>query len=373
MLCFEQQTQLKVRLDMRNATIDIAKGIGILSVVLCHNWIAYNNHELYRVIYSFHMPLFFFISGIFFNPNSAFKPFVSNKFQGLLKPYFVVLLVLFLFNYFYNLVTKTAFDHTRYFFKLLYGSSSTLTWAPLWFLPHLFLVFIAGWFIHHYIFNRLPHNFYKVIFLSFMLLLGVLSLQTFWLAPIDPFGLNLILYNKNLLHGLPFDIDIMLVTLPFFLFGALSAKKMQSFQYKSIYTALALIIFIGLHYSYNYSIALHLRQYDNLIVSTLQIITGVYLVLSISSLCTKYQILSKVLSYLGQASLFILIFHYPIQRFIIFNMQYHLPQYKPQVALAAMVISIVCSVILWQITQNFNWLKMIFLPKKSLNVNVINT
>ena len=358
---------------MRNATIDISKGIGILSVVLCHNWIAYNNHELNRIIYSFHMPLFFFISGIFFNPNSAFKPFVANKFQSLLKPYFVVLLALFLFNYIFNLVTKTSFDNTRYFFKLLYGSSSTLNWAPLWFLPHLFLVFIAGWFVHHNIFRHLQHSFYKVIFLSIMLLVGILTIHTFWLAPIDPFGLNLILYNKNLLHGLPFDMDIILVTLPFFLFGALSAKKMQYFQFNIVYTALALVIFIGLHYNYNYSIALHLRQYDDFIVSTLQIITGVYLVLSISSLCAKYQILSKVLSYLGQASLFILIFHYPIQRFIIFNMQYHLPQFKPEVALAAMVISIVCSVMLWQITQNYNLLKTIFLPKKSINAKSMNT
>ena len=148
---------------------------------------------------------------------------------------------------------------------------------------------------------------------------------------------------------------------------------MQYFQFNIVYTALALIIFIGLHYNYNYSIALHLRQYDDLIVSTLQIITGVYLVLSIASLCAKYQILSKVLSYLGQASLFILIFHYPIQRFIIFNMQYHLPQFKPQVALAAMVISIICSIILWQVTQNYNWLKTIFLPQKSLNAKSIDT
>ena len=352
---------------MRNETIDIAKGIGILSVVLCHNWIAYNNRELYRVIYSFHMPLFFFISGIFFNPNSTFKFFVSNKFESLLKPYFVTLIGLFLFNYVLNLVTNTSFDAPRYFFKLLYGSSSTLNWAPLWFLPHLFLVFIVGWFIHHYIFRHFQHNFYKVIFISIMLLIGMLTIQTFWLTPLDPLGLNLILYNKNLLHGLPFDIDIIIVTLPFFLFGTLCDKKMKYFQFNIIYTALSLIIFIGLHYSYNYSIAFHLRQYDDFMVSTLQIITGIYLVFSIAKLCTKYKILSKVLSYLGQASLFILIFHYPIQRFIIFNIQYHLPQFKPHVALVAMLISIISSVILWQVTQNYSWLKMIFLPKKSFN------
>ncbi|MDR5790074.1 acyltransferase family protein [Caballeronia sp. LP003] len=52
-------------MDLRNRTIDAARGIGIVLVVLGHaiglpEW-------LFRVIYSCHMPLFFFLSGYLFN------------------------------------------------------------------------------------------------------------------------------------------------------------------------------------------------------------------------------------------------------------------------------------------------------------------
>jgi fucose 4-O-acetylase-like acetyltransferase len=61
----------------RNNTIDIARGAGIILVVLGHNWIITHNHgELYRIIFSFHMPLFFFLSGVVFKNNSSFGSFL---------------------------------------------------------------------------------------------------------------------------------------------------------------------------------------------------------------------------------------------------------------------------------------------------------
>lgn len=54
--------------------LDVAKGIGILLVVIAH--INYTP-SLITIIYSFHMPIFFFFSGMVFNRNkySDFKTF----------------------------------------------------------------------------------------------------------------------------------------------------------------------------------------------------------------------------------------------------------------------------------------------------------
>ena len=41
--------------------IDIAKGIGIMLMVLCHT--GFTNVPSIQIIYAFHMPLFFIISG----------------------------------------------------------------------------------------------------------------------------------------------------------------------------------------------------------------------------------------------------------------------------------------------------------------------
>ena len=47
----------------RNAYADYLKGIGIVLVVMGHCWIIPS--DLYKYIYSFHMPLFFMITGYF--------------------------------------------------------------------------------------------------------------------------------------------------------------------------------------------------------------------------------------------------------------------------------------------------------------------
>ncbi len=49
----------------RESKIDVAKGIGCLLVLLGHS--LYINKHLKNWIFSFHMPLFFFISGYLFN------------------------------------------------------------------------------------------------------------------------------------------------------------------------------------------------------------------------------------------------------------------------------------------------------------------
>ena len=54
-------------MEKRDSTIDIMKGIGIILVILGHA-IQNNYVPLNKVILSFHMPLFFFVSGMLFKP-----------------------------------------------------------------------------------------------------------------------------------------------------------------------------------------------------------------------------------------------------------------------------------------------------------------
>ncbi|MFD1318160.1 acyltransferase family protein [Loigolactobacillus zhaoyuanensis] len=68
--------------------IDIAKALGIIAVVIGH---AYPEHDtFYKVLYWWHMPLFFMIGGFFLRPLQfgQFKPFVQQKLWPLLREYF---------------------------------------------------------------------------------------------------------------------------------------------------------------------------------------------------------------------------------------------------------------------------------------------
>lgn len=60
--------------------IDIARGLGIAAVVLGHNWIVlHEKGELFRVIYSFHLPLFFFFLAYFLSRVWSGKDFCSPR------------------------------------------------------------------------------------------------------------------------------------------------------------------------------------------------------------------------------------------------------------------------------------------------------
>lgn len=123
--------------------IDCAKGVGILLVVLAHGWRGLIDngqmHWMYGLqavdyaIYSFHMPLFFFLSGL----TSSYLPkgrwaFLISKAKTVVYPYFLwsslVGLILIM-------VGKGANTHFTWVDFL------TLPWLPIqqfWFLQALF-------------------------------------------------------------------------------------------------------------------------------------------------------------------------------------------------------------------------------------------
>lgn len=64
--------------------VDSVKGIGMLLVIFGH----FMNSRIVDVIYIFHIPLFFIISGYLFNVNHGYRTFFESKFRGMLLPYF---------------------------------------------------------------------------------------------------------------------------------------------------------------------------------------------------------------------------------------------------------------------------------------------
>lgn len=78
----------------RIAWIDSAKGIAMILVFYGHlggsgdnPWFPYLEGSIW-VIYLFHMPLFFVLSGLTFNPNKPFKTFLWSRIRRLVIPYF---------------------------------------------------------------------------------------------------------------------------------------------------------------------------------------------------------------------------------------------------------------------------------------------
>lgn len=147
--------------------VDKAKGIGILLVIYGHN---YPFAESY--IYGFHMPLFFFISGMF-HPDKIDYNSIKKRFKSLIIPYFIWALLLYIFWVFlgrhYGNSVSNNLDPINNFIGIFYaqGGMQFMDWGiPLWFLPCLFLSFLLFGFITS-IKNRLIQYLILIFFIGF--------------------------------------------------------------------------------------------------------------------------------------------------------------------------------------------------------------
>lgn len=122
----------------RDITLDIAKGIGIILVVVGH---CINARTIPGVfVYAFHMPLFFFISGVCFNADRhpEFLPFLYKRVRQLLVPAIVFSLVLTALSA--PLMPGAGFQWKDLLWQGFPGA--------IWFLGVLFVAEILYWLIY---------------------------------------------------------------------------------------------------------------------------------------------------------------------------------------------------------------------------------
>jgi fucose 4-O-acetylase-like acetyltransferase len=135
--------------------VDVAKGIGIFLVVFGHNlgglresgilrddsWVAFTE----GYIYVFHMPLFFFLAGIFVagSARRTFQDYLINKASGIIYPYFLWSLAEVSVQIFASRYTNnhlSIFDLVK------------IAYQPIdqyWFLYAIFLMYLTYWLVSH--------------------------------------------------------------------------------------------------------------------------------------------------------------------------------------------------------------------------------
>lgn len=347
---------------MRNKTIDIAKGLGILLVVFGHSWIVlHEKGELFRVIFSFHMPLFFFLSGVFFKETESLRSLLRSKADSLLKPYFIVLGGVGIAQ-----IVSGKTSILLYVVGLLYSTGSTIAWVQLWFLPHLFAVFVFCWLTLKAFSSTVVRSKGVAILPGLFLVIGVLTLQLFWLKPMSDFGGPAVLFGKRaLLPGLPFSVDIILVSSAYLLAGYFASKYVQKLSFNAVHFCFASLIFIGLHYAFDETIDLNRRIYGDLVVSSAQAFAGIYIALSFSALLSSSRKLGGLFAYVGSGSIFILIFHWLFMDSAKVLLESLVPSLPHLSNWFALLMSIVMPLFLFEITKRQRVLSVLLLPRKA--------
>lgn len=213
--------------------VDAIKAIGIFFVFWGHNTAIPPGIQKY--IASFHMPLFFFLSGLFFRDavtKSRVSEFFRKKIHTRLVPYFffgfftyfVWLITYFLIKYNYLSSTKIHVNPLKPIVGMLYGNLIG-DWlahnAVLWFLACLLITEILFFLVR----KTIAKEKYLLISLLIISIIGCI--------------------NSTLKHPrLPFSADIALIAVGFY--GLAYIFRKQLFELDFNYFALLLIFICGL-------------------------------------------------------------------------------------------------------------------------------
>lgn len=295
--------------------IDLSKFIAIFFMVWCHTEVSYN---VDTIVHSFHMPVFFILSGWCLNveKHKKFLPFVISRAKSLIIPYFFWGVGLYLvWDIFYYLFNRSKFVSIKDFlYCILYNNAQYSTFAAVqWFLTCLFFSLIISWLV-----IKLCRG--KTIFITAsMLFLFVLGWQIPFIIP----------------FRLPLALDVAVSASGFVLFGWIISNKLIpsiSESYKKILLnplVLLVEVFVGLYIAvFNGYVNMRLITYAN---PLLFYISAIILSLAIAHFsfifCNKIRtdnILYRNILFLGKNTLSILM----LNQFLIQPIKLVLPHFS---------------------------------------------
>jgi len=335
----------------RNEDLDFLKGLGICFVVLGHcitSALEANNYILYCIkksIYTFHMPLFFIVSGYIQGLRryrfSDFKGFSVNQARKYFLPYLVWSFILYLFYFLLNslypkVITEQISLNPVIMLRdiLLYNVK---TGNVLWFVYILFLISVISCLLH----NLIRNKYVNIGFLAAVLLAGFLA--------------------NSALGEQAFVLKRFLVMWIYYELGVFIGKYITDINLKAnLIFSLCLAVIYAVAFKY-YLIT------GGLIASSLKVIcalTGVYILYSLSQYSnTRFY---RLFNYLGKKTSIIYYLHNPY--FVLIPMT-GLTTYVSLNYFAAIIISFFIGIILPLILGDYvvnkvNLLKFIFLGEK---------
>ncbi|MBI9099303.1 MAG: acyltransferase [Spirochaetaceae bacterium] len=271
-------------MENKNNSIFYAKAIGILLVVIAHVARGLFNAGVEMppyyllvdsIIYSFHMPLFFFLSGFFFY--NSFKKrggkIIISKIDTIVYPYILWSIIQGTIEVFLSNFTNDTVEYSEVF---------SLLWAPrahFWFLYALFVIFILA-----------------------VILFSILSPK----ATVGIFILSAFAYIYSLKMPDFFVLHYISQNFVFFVFGILFSIyfKIEKLSNLLIVCILGTIFLLG---QFLFHRVLGLLYYQKGITSLFLALISILFILSLSSLASSRP--NKFFIFIGSSSLEIYLMH----------------------------------------------------------------
>ncbi|MEH7549320.1 acyltransferase family protein [Neobacillus vireti] len=279
--------------------LDIGKGLGMLLVMLGHADIP---TPLKTYIYTFHMPLFFFLSGYLYNKDMfpSLKVFFKKRTKSLILPYLSFSLVAYfwflLLNHF-GLVNYKNNLLTPLLGSVIAERKSiwTVHTGALWFVACLFCTELLFYFI-----AKIGQTKKAIGF--FLLVISVVGC----------------FYNKMVGQPLPWNIDVAMISVGFYGAGYLFKEYNKNLERFNHLKALVLLLIVNLFTGYfNYVLTgervdFYNSSLGNIVLFYLSAFSGI----GAFVILIKHMKKNKVLQYIGKNSFIYLAFHQKIVFFV---------------------------------------------------------
>ena len=278
--------------------IDWAKSVCMFLVILGHCHLCESQQIITQVIYSFHIPLFFFLSGILCPKRFSLET-LKKDLKYIIVPYFTYGMLLAILN---SIISKelSLEYYLQSLLALCYGNDINI--GPIWFLPALF---ICKQF--YYLFQWIGEK----SIIAHTILIVFSFLFTFFIGSYD--------------ICLPLFADSGFFGLPFFLIGSMSLtwiSERLSDKTPLLPTVIVLFAITICLSVFNDSVNLATCNYGNyLALYYLNAFAGISFIIGICLLLNPY--INRFTTITSYGTIVILGIHGPILRVL----QYYLPVY----------------------------------------------
>lgn len=333
--------------------IDNAKALGIFLVILAHTEIS---TPLQNWIYTFHMPLFFFISGYLFSFNGKkdLTSFIKKRYKQLIIPYIQINIITYLFWFLILRHVGTTPDETVAAWKplaaaLIVDGENMIHDVPLWFLACLFFMEVIYFliFINRKITTRL-------ILITTFALLGYFAYITFG-------------------NSLPFSFGTMLTAMVFYAIG--NEMRRRNFQFTCdipsispkarLFTNIIVIAILAIATTYisaqNGMTRMHRNMYGNYLYFLIGGTCGTFMTITF---CKLFEKNIPIITFISNNTLWICGFHFLtfalIKGFLLYIVKFDLSKLNDAIAyniLFAIASLTICTIGIYITKITYNHIK----------------
>lgn len=319
----------------REGWIDALRGFAIILVIIGH---ASRGNELVKeMIFGFHMPVFFILSGYLFRPEKYANVYdlAKKKFKTYIIPFIALGLVNLIINAASESMTKSGGEWIRStamrLLWLIYswGSASKMpNCSPLWFLPCLFLssvFFYLFWTCGGFEQRALKK-------MKIALLCGAVCVFSAFYCAV-----------KDVKH-LPWNVDTAVIGAVLMLFGFMCGRENVVERFPAELTYPLMIIGLGVIYK-NQGINMNSSNYNNIVLFFVGACATSLALLALFRHTPAGK--SRLLQFYGKGTIIVIGFNYAVRSLV--NYLWKLQPYisgKLHWAVQSLIITIICGLMM---------------------------